>query len=72
MVLVFIPCIQLLSIDPILRTCSDFTETRERCFPARSLKILFEDISLDYIFEYLKEINIFGRLQFCDPFSDLF
>ena len=63
---------QLLSIDPILRTCSDFTETKERCFPARSLKILFEDISLDYIFEYLKEINIFGRLQFCDPFSDLF
>ena len=46
----------------------------ERYFTALSLRILFEEIhvSVVYEFEYLKEINMFGRLWFCDYFFDVF
>ena len=41
--------------------CFDLTESRERYFTARSLRMLFEDISLDCISDYLKEIDIFEK-----------
>ena len=39
---------------------------REGRFTGQWLRMLFGDISLDciYIFEYLKEMNIFGKMQF--------
>ena len=39
----------------------DLAEARERHFTARSLRMLFEDISLDCISDYLKEIDILKR-----------
>ena len=44
----------------ILLTCSDFIEIRESHFTAKSLRMLFKDISPEKIFNFLKEINIFG------------
>ena len=41
-------------------TCSDFIEIRESHFTAKSLRMLFKDISPEKIFNFLKEINIFG------------
>ena len=35
---------------------------REIHFTAQSLQTLFQDVSLDNIFLFLKEINTFGRL----------
>ena len=53
-------CDKRLTIEPILLTCSDFIEIRESHFTAKSLRMLFQDISPE-IFNFLKEINIFGK-----------
>ena len=47
------------TIEHILLTCSDFIEMRESHFTAKSLRMLFRDISPEKIFNFLKEINIF-------------
>ena len=49
-------------IEHILLTCSDFIEIREGHFTAKSLRTLFKDISPEKIFNFLKEINIFGNI----------
>ena len=56
----FIGCDKRLTIEHILLTCSDFIETRESHFTAKSLRMLFQDISPEKIFNFLKEINILG------------
>ena len=45
-----IGCDERLTTEHILITCSDFTEMRERHFPAQSLRVLFLDISTEKIF----------------------
>ena len=56
-----IGCDKRLTIEHILLTCSDFIEIRQSHFTAKSLRMLFKDISPEKIFIFLKEINIFGR-----------
>ena len=51
-----------LTIGHTLLTCSDFIEIRGSHFTAKSLRMLFEDISPEKIFNVLKEINIFGKI----------
>ena len=58
-----IGCDKRLTIQHILLTCSDFIEIRESHFTAKSLCMLFKDISREKIFNFLKEINIFGNLN---------
>ena len=58
---VCIGCDKCLTIENILLTCSDFNEIRESHFTAKSLRMLFQDISPEKIFNFLKEINIFGN-----------
>ena len=58
----FIGCDKHLTIEHILLTCLDFTEIRESHFTAKSLRMLFQDISPEKIFNFLKEINIFGKI----------
>ena len=55
-------CDKRLTIEHILLTCSDFIEIRENHFTAKSLRMLFKDISPEKIFKFLKEINIFGKI----------
>ena len=57
-----IGCDELLTYEHILLTCSDFIEIRESHFAAKSLRMLFQDISPKKIFNFLKEINIFGKI----------
>ena len=57
-----IGCDQHLAIEHILLTCSDFIEMRESHFTAKSLYMLFQDILPEKIFNFLKEINIFGKI----------
>ena len=54
-------CDELLTIKHILLTCSDLTEIRQSPFTAQSLRELFQEISPEKIFYFLKEINIFGK-----------
>ena len=59
---VCIRCDKRLTIEHILLTCSDFIEIRESHFTAKSLCMLFQDILPEKIFNFLKEINIFGKI----------
>ena len=54
-----IGCDELLTIEHILLTCSDLVEIRESHFAAQSLRVLFQDIPPEKIFNFLKEINLF-------------
>ena len=56
----YIGCDKRLTIEHVLLTCSDFIEIRESRFTAKSLRMLFKDILPEKIFNFLKEINIFG------------
>ena len=59
-----ISCDEFLTIKHkiILLTCSDFTEIGQSHFTAQSLHELFQEISPEKIFNFLKEINIFGKM----------
>ena len=56
-----IGCDKHLTIEHILLTCSDFIEIRDSHFTAKLLHMLFQDISPEKIFNFLKVINIFGK-----------
>ena len=58
-----IGCDKRLTIEHILLTCSDFIEMRESHVTAKSLRMLFQDISHEKIFNFLKERNIFGKFK---------
>ena len=51
-----IGCDKRLTIEHILLTCSDFIEIRESHVTAKSLRMLFQDISPEKIFNFF-EIN---------------
>ena len=51
-----IGCNKRLTIEHILPTCSDFIEIRDNHFTVKSLRMLFQDISPEKIFNFLKEI----------------
>ena len=59
---VCIRCDERLTDEHILLTCSDFFKIRESHFTAQSLHILFQDISMENIFNFLKEVDLFGRI----------
>ena len=58
-----IGCDELLTSEHILLTCSDLIEIRESHFTAQSLRVLFQEISLEKIFNFLKDINILDRIS---------
>ena len=59
-----IRCDKRLTVEHILLICSDFIEIRlrESHFTAKSLRMLFQDILPEKIFNFLKEINMFGKI----------
>ena len=57
-----IGCNERLSVEHILITCSDFIETRESHFTVQSARVLFQEVSLEMIFNFMKEINIFNKI----------
>ena len=48
----YIGCDKRLTIEHILLTCLDFIEIRESQFTAKSLRILFQDISPEKVFNF--------------------
>ena len=52
-----IGCDKRLTIEHILLICSDFIEIRESHFTAKSLRMLFKDISPEKIFNFWREKN---------------
>ena len=59
-----IGCDELLTTEHkiILLICSDLIEIRQSHFTAQSLHELFQEISPEKIFNFLKEINILGKI----------
>jgi len=57
-----IGCDKRLTIEHIILTCSDFIEIRESHFTAKSLCMLFQDISPEKILNILTEINVSGKM----------
>ena len=57
-----IGCDELLTIKHISLACSDLIGIRQSHFTAQSLHELFQEISPDKIFNFLKEINILGKI----------
>ena len=53
----WIGCDKRLTIEHILLTCSDLIEIRESHFTAKSLHMMFQDISSEKIFFLLFEIK---------------
>ena len=49
-----IGCDELLTIQHILLTCSSFIDIRQNHFTAQSLLVLFQEISPEKIFNFLK------------------
>ena len=66
-----IGCDKLLTIEHILLTCLDFIEIRESHFTVKSLHMLFQDISPEKIFNFLKAINILFYFLFEIIFSSI-
>ena len=46
----------------LVSVCSDFIEMREGHFTAKSLRMLFQDISPEKIFNFLKILFLFGKI----------
>ena len=59
---VCIPCDEPLTVEHIVLSCADLIEVIKKYFTATSLKVLFQSVSLNGIFELLKEINVFNQL----------
>ena len=55
-------CDELLTIQHILLTGSDLIEIRKSHFTAQSPRELFQEISPEKIFNFLKDIYIFGNI----------
>ena len=61
---VCIGCDKRLTIEHILLTCSDFIEIRESHFTAKSLRMLFKDISPEKIFNFWKKLIFLEKIKF--------
>ena len=57
-----IVCNQYITVKHILTDCIDFSEDRNKYFQVTDLKQLFQDVSVDSILSFLKDINLFNKL----------
>ena len=49
------------TVRHILLGCGDFAQVRNNCFHVDNMKQLFQDIHIDNIMTFLKEINLFNK-----------
>ena len=55
-------CAECDPIEHILLTCSGLIEVRESHCTVQSLRMLFQEISPEKIFNFLKEIDVSGEI----------
>ena len=55
-------CNKTITVRHFLFECDDFTQIRRKYFHVDTYKLIFQDVPLDNIFSFLKEINIFNKL----------
>ena len=42
--------------------CGDFAQVRNNCFHVNNMKELFQDIHIDSIMTFLRQINLFNKI----------
>ena len=57
-----IVCNQLFTVKHILIDCVDFSQNRNKYFRANNLTQLFQDVPVDSILSFLKDINLFNKI----------
>ena len=55
-------CDTLFTVRHFLLECGDFSHIRNKYFHVDTIKQLFNDVPIDNVFLFLKEINLFNKL----------
>ena len=50
------------TVRHFLLECSDFAQVRDYCFHVDNMKQLFQDIHIDSIMTFLRQINLFNEI----------
>ena len=53
---------KLFTVRHFLHECGDYSHIRKKYFPVDTIKQLFNDVPIDNVFLFLKEINLFNKL----------
>ena len=55
-------CDALFTVHHFLPECGDFSHIRNKYFHVDTIKLLFNDVPIDNVFLFLKEINLSNKL----------
>ena len=55
-------CDASFTVRHILLECGDFAQVRNNCFHVLNMKRLFQDIHIDSIMTFLRQINLFNKI----------
>ena len=58
----FVGCNAPFTVLHFLLECVDFAQVRNNCFHVANMKLLFQDIHIDSIMTFLRQINLFNRI----------
>ena len=50
------------TVRHFLLECGDFAQVRNNCFHVNNMKELFQDIQIDSIMTFLRQINLFNKI----------
>ena len=50
------------TVHHLLLECGDFAQVRNNCFHVENMKDLFQDIHIDSIMTFLRQINLFNQI----------
>ena len=50
------------TVRHFLLECGDFAQVRNNCFHVENMKQLFQDIHIDSIMTFLRQINLFNKI----------
>ena len=50
------------TVHHFLLECGDFAQVRNNCFHVDNMKQLFQDIHIDSIMTFLRQINLFNKI----------
>ena len=50
------------TVRHFLLKCGDFAQVRNNCFHVDNMKELFQDIHIDSIMTFLRQINLFNKI----------
>ena len=51
------------TVHHFLLECGDFAQVRNNCFHVDNMKQLFQDIQIDSIMTFLRQINLFNKIK---------